>query len=278
MGKIRVKVLGDEQTEQQEKQKSQEKREQKKMAKVAGMKGGERTTAVGVSEEEIAAQLDSAPNERTEEKTEGKNFKKEKFKKVRVKSARHQNNLKLTSKENAPLARALETLRKFKKPTFDETVELHINTREKGINGTVALPHGTGKQVRVKIADDATIASVEGGKIDFDILVATPQMMPKLAKVAKILGPRGLMPNPKNGTITNTPEVTAEKLQAGQVSFKTETGAPIIHMSVGKLSFDDAKLTDNIKTIISAVGPAKITSVTLKSTMSPAVPLHIAHK
>lgn len=278
MGKIRVKTIGDGSFEQEDKNKLKEKREQKKMAKVAGMKGGERTTSVGVSEEEIAAQLDAQPTKEAEEgKTEGKKSKKEKFKKVRIKSKRHQENLKLATKETAPLARALENLRKFRKSTFDETVELHINTREKGINGTVILPHGTGKQIRVKIADDAVIAAVETGKIDFDVLVATPQMMPKLAKVAKILGPRGLMPNPKNGTITDKPEAAVEKLQAGQVGFKTESSAPIIHMSVGKLSFDDTQLADNIKTIVLAVGSAKINSITLKSTMSPAVKLNIAN-
>ena len=119
------------------------------------------------------------------------------------------------------------------------------------------------------------ISEVESGKITFGVLVATPQMMGKLAKVAKILGPRGLMPNPKNGTITPNPDDAVKKLSAGQISYKTEAQAPIIHMSVGKVSFEDKKLSDNISAVLSNIGAAKISSVTLKSTMSPAVRITI---
>ena len=99
--------------------------------------------------------------------------------------------------------------------------------------------------------------------------------MPRLAKVAKILGPRGLMPNPKAGTISDKPEAVVEKLSKGQVSFKTEAQNPIIHMSVGKLSFDESKLSENIKAAISAIGAGKIENITLKSTMSPAIKIQV---
>ena len=100
-------------------------------------------------------------------------------------------------------------------------------------------------------------------------------MMPQLARVAKILGPRGLMPNPKNGTIAENPEEAVKKLSGGQVSYKTESDAPIIHAIVGKVSFEDNKLKDNVKTFLSSVGTEKIASVTLKSTMSPAIRLSL---
>lgn len=284
MGKVKVKVIGDETQEQEALEKEKVKREQKalrqaqdsgkKNVKIAGMKGGERTTSVGVSEEEIAAELESTPAQEVE--TEEKKSTKKKKKKIL--SKRHTDNRKITSQDMQTLNASIETLRKFKKSSFDETVELHINTKEKGISGTVTLPHGTGKTLRIKVADETTITAIAGGKIDFDVLVATPAMMPQLARVAKILGPRGLMPNPKNGTISANPEDAVKKLSGGQIAFKTESAAPVIHMSVGKLSFDDKKLSENISTALTAVGNAKIEKVVLKSTMSPAIRLKFASK
>lgn len=279
MGKVKIKTLGDEASEQEAAAKDAVKREQKdlrsgKAAKVAGigMKGGERTTSLGVSEEEIAASLDSQP----QEDAEGQ--KKSKKRKSKIVSKRHKENKALTSKASVKLDKGIESLRKFKKSGFDETVELHINTKEKGISGTVQLPHGTGKKLRIAVADDAVIEEVAAGKINFDVLVANPAMMPKLARVAKILGPRGLMPNPKNGTISPNTDEAVKKLSAGQIGFKTESGAPLIHISVGKLSFEDKQLSDNISTVLSAIGTAKIASITLKSTMSPAVKIAVSSK
>lgn len=279
MGKVKVKVLGDEGQEEAQKAADAVKREQKDMrsgktAKVAGMKGGERTNSVGVTEEEIAAELDSTQETPAENGKKSKNTKGNKS--VKIASKRHKENKTISSANPAKLAQSLETLRKFKKGNFDETVELHINTKDKGISGTVMLPHGTGKTLKIAVADDAVLAEVEKGKINFDVLVAHPSMMPKLAKVAKILGPRGLMPNPKNGTISPNTDEAVKKLSAGQVGFKTESQAPIIHMSVGKLSFDDKKLSDNIESALTAIGSSRIVSVTLKSTMSPAVRLQVA--
>lgn len=282
MGKVKIKTIGNEALEQAEQEKAKEKREQKdlregrKKTHIPGMKGGERTTTVGVSEEEIAATLESTP---TQDAGQEKGKKKEKFaKKKHVISKRHKENKTLISSTPANVTRGIEALRKFKASKMDETVELHINTKEKGISGTVSLPHGTGKTLRIKIADDSVLTEVEKGKIDFDVLVATPQMMPKLAKVARVLGPRGLMPNPKNGTITDNPQAAVEKLSKGQISFKTESAVPIIHLSVGRLSFDDKKLAENVATVISAIGTSRIESVTLKSTMSPSIKLNFSGK
>ena len=95
--------------------------------------------------------------------------------------------------------------------------------------------------------------------------------MPKLAKVAKILGPRGLMPNPKNGTVTTNPDEVIAKLSAGQMSYKTEAKDPIIHVSVGKVSFEQVHIEENIKTIVTSIGASKINQAFLKSTMSPGI-------
>lgn len=207
---------------------------------------------------------------------EARTAKKEKFAKAKKKtdSKRHKENMSVVSKtQKYNLDQAIDALKKFKKSKFDETVELHINTKEKGISGQVTLPHGTGKTLVIKIADETILAEVLKGKINFDILVATPSMMPQLAKVARVLGPRGLMPNPKNGTITDKPEEAVKKLSGGQIAYKTESAFPIIHAIVGKVSFEDNKLKDNVNTFLSSVGASNITNVTLKSTMSPAIRL-----
>lgn len=279
MGKVKVKVIGDALQEEARKEAEKVKREQKdlrkgKTTRVAGMQGGERTTAVGVSEKDIESLLDSVSDKpAAEEKKAKKEKTKEKVKKTV--SKRHIDNKKLTGAPQTQLSRSIELLRKFKSSSFDESVELHINAKEKGISGMVVLPHGTGKTLKIVVANDAVIAEIEKGKIDFDILVATPQMMPMLAKVAKVLGPKGLMPNPKNGTITTNTDDAVKKLSAGQISFKTESGAPLIHLMVGKLSFNDKQLEQNISTVLSAIGVSKIDKVTLKSTMSPAIHLHV---
>ncbi|MBI1918999.1 50S ribosomal protein L1, partial [Candidatus Microgenomates bacterium] len=122
---------------------------------------------------------------------------------------------------------------------------------------------------------DELIEEVQGGKINFDILLAHPSIMGKLAKVAKILGPRGLMPNPKAGTISENPEETAQKFAKGQIQFKTEAQAPIMHLSIGKLSMKDDELTDNIRALLTSIGSAKIKNITLKSTMSPGIKVSI---
>ncbi|MFI5265580.1 MAG: hypothetical protein ACHQT7_02440 [Candidatus Levyibacteriota bacterium] len=279
MGKVKIKVIGDEAQEEAVKEAEKVKREQKdlrkgKTAKVAGMKGGERTTAVGVSEADIENLLDSVSDKKPEEKVEGKK-ENTKEKEKKVVSKRHIENKKLTGTPQTQLSKSIELLRKFKSPSFDESVELHINTKEKGISGMVVLPHGTGKKLKIIVADDAVISDIEKGKIDFDVLVSTPQMMPKLAKVAKVLGPRGLMPNPKNGTITTNTDDAVKKLSTGQISFKTESAAPLIHLMVGKMSMEDKKLEQNISTVLSAIGTARIDKVTLKSTMSPAIHIHV---
>lgn len=178
---------------------------------------------------------------------------------------------------------ALALVEKVHVAKFDETVELHINTLTTGVNGHVTLPHGTGKQTRVAIlapskdaqAAEDLLKEIEAGKINFDILVATPDAMAKLAKVARILGPRGLMPNPKNGTVTANPEAVAKQYAGGQMNFKTEAKTPIIHLSVGKLSFGPEKLAENIAAALTAVKTANMKSAVVKSTMSPSVKLNL---
>ncbi len=284
MGKIRVKTLGIEDLEKQQQKKAKKRAEQKKTAKVPGLKGGERVVAVGPTEEEIEKMaVEPAQEEPKKEEKSAKgrssSGRKEKFKKEAKskRSKKYKTVVALVDKKKTyALLEALELLPKLHLAKFDETVELHINTLETGVSGNLSLPHGTGKKVRVAIADDQLIETIAKGKIDFDVLLATPQMMPKLAKVAKFLGPRGLMPNPKNGTITAKPEEVAKTYEKGMTSFKTESKAPLIHLTIGKMSFGDKKLSDNIKAAVNAIQATRIKKVTLKSTMSPGITLDIA--
>jgi large subunit ribosomal protein L1 len=99
--------------------------------------------------------------------------------------------------------------------------------------------------------------------------------MPQLAKVARVLGPRGLMPNPKNGTVTTNPDETIAKLSAGQMTYKTEAKDPIIHLSVGKVSFEEKKIEENVKTLFDSIGASKINQAVIKSTMSPGIKISV---
>lgn len=203
------------------------------------------------------------------------------------------------------LEEAVKFMKENKVAKFDESVEVHVKTNvdpkkgEQQVRSTVVLPHGTGKTKKVAVitstsADEAKKAGADivGGeeliekfakKIDFDVLVATPEMMPKLAKVAKILGPKGLMPNPKTETVTTKIKETVEALKKGRAAFKNDDSANI-HQVVGKLSFDEAQLVENIKTFVEAVEKAKpaafkgrmIANITVCSTMGCGIKIKLA--
>jgi large subunit ribosomal protein L1 len=300
MGKVRVKTIGIEEDEKEQKKKAKERAEAKRIeaAKKLGQETkaeaeaeAEKRQAVGEPKEKLSeqpitkAQPDSTEGNKTEENVEKKPKKKEKFaKKGKVRSKTYTDSAKMVDKNKKyTLAEALTLLPKLKRTKFDETVELHINTHEKGVSGSLTLPHGTGKTMKVEIADYAAdpkhleelVKKIEGGQINFDILIATPDSMVHLAKVAKHLGPRGLMPNPKNGTVHPKPEEAAKKFAGGQINFKTEAKAPIIHITVGKVSFGQHQLNDNINAIFKAVKAQNIKNVTLKSTMSPGIKITV---
>jgi len=264
MGKIRIKTIGEEEPKK-------EKKQPKTKAHLPGMEGGQRIAVVGPTEEELAkieesktAQAPEEAKKKTKQKKTTKSHRSRRYKEMLMEVDRT---------KTYPLPDALTLLPKIKLSKLDETVELHINTLQTGLSGQMKLPHGTGKTTKVKIVDDALLAEIESGKISFDILVATPDMMPRLAKVAKILGPRGLMPNPKTGTITDKPEEVVKKYEGGVMNFRTELKAPIIHLTVGKLSFGSDKLSENIQTALSAVKKENIRTAVLKSTMSPGIKL-----
>jgi large subunit ribosomal protein L1 len=158
---------------------------------------------------------------------------------------------------------------------FDGTLELHLLMRKADVSAQVELPNSTGKSKKVEIADETTIEKLKEGKIDFDVLLTTADMMPKLVPFARILGPRGLMPNPKNGTIIASAK-DAEKFNADKMTVKTEKKAPVIHTVVGKVSMDDKKVIQNIEAVFKAVNKKQAVKAYITSTMGPSVKIDLS--
>lgn len=173
-----------------------------------------------------------------------------------------------------PLKEAIKLVKTVSFSKFPGSIDVHLVVKSTGIKGEVEFPYSTGKTQKIRIADETLLKDLEKGKIDFTLLIATPQIMPKLAKYAKLLGPRGLMPNPKTGTITDKPEELAKKL-AGKTTFKTEPKAPLIHMTIGKVSQPDEEIEKNFLALVEAVGIKNIKKASLAPTMGPGVKVKI---
>lgn len=169
---------------------------------------------------------------------------------------------------------AVELVKKLSYSKFDGTVSADVLVKDVGTQIDVAFPHSTGKVLRVAIATEDLLKEIEAGNINFDVLVSPPAMVPKLAKFARVLGPRGLMPNPKNGTITPNPEQKKKDLESGKTALKTEKKQPVIHITLGKASMETKALVENVSALIDALG-TKAVRLTLSSTMSPGVKVKI---
>ncbi|SMC66199.1 50S ribosomal protein L1 [Primorskyibacter flagellatus] len=212
----------------------------------------------------------------------------------------------LVGKENVTVEEAVSLIKANANAKFDETVEIAMNlgvdTRhaDQMVRGVIGLPNGTGKTMRVAVfargakAEEAEAAgadivgaedlmeTVQGGTIEFDRCIATPDMMPIVGRLGKVLGPRNLMPNPKVGTVTMDVTQAVKDAKGGQVQFRAEKGG-VVHAGVGKASFDEAKLVENIRAFVNAVSKARPTGakgtymkkVSLSSTMGPGVSVAI---
>ncbi len=210
-------------------------------------------------------------------------------------------------KANISVEDAVKLIKGAASAKFDETVEIAMNLgvdprhADQMVRGVVALPNGTGKTVRVAVfargakADEAKAAgadivgaedlmeSIQQGNLNFDRCIATPDLMPLVGRLGKILGPRNLMPNPKVGTVTMDVKAAVEGAKGGEVQFKVEK-AGVIHAGVGKVSFDEGKLAQNIRAFVDAVSKAKpsgakgtyLKKVSLSSTMGPGVSVDIS--
>lgn len=205
------------------------------------------------------------------------------------------------------LKEAVDLVKELAHVKFDEAVDLSLNLgidprkSDQMVRGSVVLPHGLGKKVRVIVfakGEKATegknagaefvgaedlVEKIQGGWLDFDKVVATPDVMGMVGKLGKVLGPRGLMPNPKSGTVTFDVEKAVKDITAGRADYRTEK-AGVVHVSIGKVSFDSEKLIDNAKTVVRAIEKAKPTSskgkylkkISISSTMGVGIPLVIS--
>ena len=215
--------------------------------------------------------------------------------------------VKLVDKRAYTLVEAMPLLKKAAFAKFDETVELSMRLgvdpkhADQMVRGTIVLPHGVGTSKRViviasgekvieareagadEVGGDDLVQRIQGGWMDFDAVVATPDMMKSVGKLGKVLGPHGLMPNPKTGTVTMDVARAVKEVKAGKVEFRVDkTG--IIHCPLGKVSFDAEKLAENASALISSIIKAKpatakgkyVRSIVVSSTMGPGVPIDLA--
>ena len=248
------------------------KEEKAKKVHISGLKGGQKIVAI---------ETENLPKE--EATTEAVKQSKEKKEKKRSNNYIAAKN-KIDKAKFYPLTDAVKLTKETSYSKFDGSVELHLVVKKKGLSANVSLPFMSAKAKKIEIADDETIKKLQkisqekNGKIDIDVLLATPDMMPNLIPFAKILGPKGLMPNPKNGTIIKNKKKVVESLQSGMVEIKSEK-SPILHNVIGKTSFSKEQLEENIKSLISEVRKSKpesvkkdlIKSAYLTSTMSPSI-------
>lgn len=167
---------------------------------------------------------------------------------------------------------AIELVKKTSYSKFDGTVELHMVVKKQGLSTQVTLPFAAGKTKKIEIASEDTLAKLKAGKVDFDVLLSTPEMMPKLVAFARILGPRGMMPNPKNGTLIKTVEA-AKKYSSNSMTIKTEKDFPLIHTVAGKVSQPVEEIKQNTEAILAAVNKRVIIKAFMKATMGPSVKL-----
>jgi len=219
------------------------------------------------------------------------------------KSKRYQDQAaKIDHNKHYPLSEAVEVLKSLESPKFDETVELAFNLginprqSDQNIRGAFTLPHGTGKQQRVvAVADgnaaeaareagadlvghEEVIEKIKGGWLDFDVLVATPGAMKDLRALGRMLGPRGLMPNPKTGTLTEDTGTAVKEAKAGRVEYRTDRGG-CVHVPIGKRSFSAEALMENAETVIQHISNARPTSlkgnyfcgIAISGTMTPSL-------
>jgi large subunit ribosomal protein L1 len=268
----------------------------------AGKRSSKAQREAAVEAERLARKTDSGEAEDTTPKQGSKPTRsrlERRGKGIRKSAEKIEHDKAYTLEEAIKLAKTTSHVK------FDATVELHINLNvdprhaDQNVRDNLVLPAGTGKSVTIAVlTDDAAAAKkagaditgnddlllqLEKGKFDFDILIATPQLMPKLGKYARILGPRGLMPNPKSGTVTTDINKAIAEAKAGRIEYRVDSTG-IVHLGVGKVSFSETQLTDNIQAVLASIKSNKPQSVKsnyfkavhMTTTMGPSITVDLA--
>lgn len=252
-------------------EKKSKKKEEPVKVHISGLKGGQRVKVVGgeIPESELTLT-------KTEEITKTTSTKvPTKIQKVRVRGKKYLNlKAKIDRNKFYSLEDAIKLVKETSYSKFDGTVELILIVKKKGISTNISLPFSYGKEKRVEFTNEKTLAKLKSGKIDFDVLLATPDTMPSLISFAKILGPKGLMPNPKNGTIIKNIK-EKEKFQGNSLNLKSEKDQPIVHTICGKVSQKNEELKANIEAIFEGIGKVQLFKAYLKATMGPSIKLQI---
>lgn len=270
MGKTKTAIVsgvpeetktGQEKYKERQKKKKETDTKIKKQVKGVGLKGGERIKSV------VGEEISEKPTEVEEEKA------KKKAQEPRVRGSKYKDaRAKVDKTKQYTVTEAVKLVKETSYTKFDGTVELHVVVKKEGLTVNVELPHSGGKKKKIELANAKTVEKLKKGKVDFDVLLATAEMMPRLVPFAKLLGPKGLMPNPKKGTLIKKAS-DAKKFSANTLTLKTERKAPIIHTTVGKVSQKEKELVENTQAIIEAVNKRQIVKAFLTSTMSPSVKL-----
>ncbi len=235
-------------------------------------KGKKKTPAAPQKQNDSVIESPSTSSEAT---TTPESKPEKKTKKERSRSKRYINARGQVDRTTlyAPVA-AVELLKRVSRKKH-ATVTADLVHADAKVSADLSFPHATGKSVRVAVVDDKLLSQIEKGQIDFDVLLATPEYMPRLAKLAKVLGPKGLMPNPKNGTLTKDTAGKQKELSGGKFTVKTEKKAPLIHVQIGKTTMSDQELLDNLAALAKAVNPDKIRKLVISSSMSPGIKVDI---
>lgn len=269
MGKMKTAFVGDETNNKNKiKQDNAHKAEAGKIH-VAGLKGGQRVKVVAAPDEALAESggVEVSTFVRTSADLRAPKVRSTKYKEVKG---------KIEIGKTYPIDSAIKLVKATSYSKFDGTMELHLIVKKVGASASVTLPFAAGRVKKVEVASEATIEKLKNGVIDFDILVSTPDMMGKLVPFAKMLGPRGMMPNPKNGTLVSDPK-KASAFSTSTVVLKTEKEAPLVHTVIGKNSQKDEEIAKNLETIFNAFGGAKqIVRAFIKSSMSPSVKIQLS--
>lgn len=261
MGKTKTSFVSDESENKKNERKKAHGKEEK--VHISGLKGGQRVKAI----------------EATPIETKGAETEKEKaqrVKRIRVRGKKWTAvKAKVDRSKEYKLKDAVALAKATSFSTFDGSMEAHLIVKKVGTSVNTALPYAAGKEKKIEIASEETIKKLQTGKIDFDVLIASPDMMPKLVPFARILGPKGMMPNPKNGTLVSDPK-KAKGFSGNSITLKTEKEAPLIHTVFGKVSQKDEELMANLEAILKVLGGARqVVKGYIKATMGPSVKIAI---